>query len=722
MRKLLLTSVILILCLQSFSSSPDEGIWIPLLIEKYNIKLMREKGFRLSAEDIYSVNRACMKDAVVSFNGGCTAELISGEGLLITNHHCGYSQIQEHSSLENDYLTNGFWAMSRKEELPNPGVSVTLLKRMEDVTEKVLAGVTDEMAPEEREKLISSNIGSIQKNATDGTGYRAMVRPFFMGNQYFLFVNETFRDVRLVGAPPSAIGKFGGDTDNWIWPRHTGDFSIFRVYADRNNQPADYSADNVPYKPAYYFPISIKGIKEGDFTMVFGYPGSTSQYVPSYHIDMIKNYVNPEMIKIRTKKIEIIDEAINSDPLIRIQYSSKKAGISNSWKKWIGEIQGLERMNTIGRKQAFEEKLTSWIKEDEARISKYGDILPSYRDLYVNLKEYTLVNSFTNEVFNGIEAFSLARNTRELTSLFESEQTAGNEVIQKARERLVAFSGEFFKDYNRETDKKLFIDLMKMYGESPGEEWLAPAYIKLKNQVKGDFSAIADKIYEKSVFADEQKYLAFIKGYNKSSINKLKKDPFYSLASDAAVFLAENVRPELARLNGELQKLNKRYMKLQMEYDSGRIFYPDANSTLRVAFGTIQGYNSRDAVYFRHVSTLKGIIEKDNPEIYDYDVPDKLKELYSKRDYGRYSQDGEIPVCFIANNHTTGGNSGSPVINAEGYLIGINFDRAWEGVASDMAFNPDQSRNISLDIRYALFIIDKFAGAGYLLDEMTIVE
>ena len=722
MRKLLLTSAILIMCLQSFSSRPDEGIWIPLLIEKYNIKLMKEKGFKLSAEDIYSVNRACMKDAVVSFNGGCTAELISGEGLLITNHHCGYSQIQEHSSLENDYLTNGFWAMSRKEELPNPGVTVTLLKRMEDVTDKVLAGVTDEMAPEEREKLISSNIGTIQKNATDGTGYRAMVRPFFMGNQYFLFVNETFRDVRLVGAPPSSIGKFGGDTDNWIWPRHTGDFSIFRVYADRNNQPADYSSENVPYKPAYYFPISIKGIKEGDFTMVFGYPGSTSQYVPSYHIDMIKNHINPEMIKIRTKKIEIIDEAINSDPLVRIQYSAKKAGISNSWKKWIGEIQGLERMNTIGRKQAFEEELASWIKEDEARISKFGDILPSYRELYGNLKEYTLVNSFTNEVFNGIESFSLARNTRELSDLFAGEQTLDNDAVLKARERLISFSGQFFKDYNRATDKNLFVGLMKMYGESLDSKWLAPAYVKLKNQEKGDFQAVAEKIYERSVFADEQKYLAFIKGFNKSSVKKLEKDLFYTLSSDAALFLAQNVRPELARLNGELQKLNKRYMKLQMDYDSGRVFYPDANSTLRVAFGTIQGYNSRDAVYFRHVSTLKGIIEKDNPEIYDYDVPEKLKELYAMRDYGRYSQDGEMPVCFIANNHTTGGNSGSPVINAEGYLIGINFDRAWEGVASDMAFNPDQSRNISLDIRYALFIIDKFAGAGYLLDEMTIVE
>ncbi len=333
MKRTLLTSALILTLYSCFSSIPDEGIWIPLLIGKYNIKLMREKGFKLSAEDIYSVNRACMKDAVVNFNGGCTAELISGQGLLITNHHCGYSQIQEHSSLEHDYLTNGFWAMSKQEELPNPGVTVTFLKWMEDVTGKVLEGVTDNMEPDERDKLISSRITEIQQKAVEGTGYRAIVRPFYMGNQYFLFVNETFRDVRLVGAPPSAIGKFGGDTDNWIWPRHTGDFSLFRIYADQNNQPAEYSIDNVPYKPAYYFPVSLRGIKEGDFTMVFGYPGSTSEYVPSYYIDMIKNYIDPKMIDIRTKKIDIIDEAMNSDPLIRIQYSAKKAGISNSWKK-----------------------------------------------------------------------------------------------------------------------------------------------------------------------------------------------------------------------------------------------------------------------------------------------------------------------------------------------------------------------------------------------------
>lgn len=720
MKKTILFTALLLASYTSFSVVPDEGIWIPLLIEKYNIKLMKEMGFRLSSEDIYSINRACMKDAVVNFNGGCTGELISGDGLLITNHHCGYDQIQEHSSLEHDYLTNGFWAMSREDELPNPGVTVTFLKWMEDVTDRVLNGVTDDLPSSERDKLISSNIENIQKKAVEGTDYRAVVRPFFMGNQYFLFVNETFRDVRLVGAPPSAIGKFGGDTDNWIWPRHTGDFSLFRIYADRNNKPADYSTENVPYKPAYYFPVSLKGVKEGDFTMVFGYPGATYEYMPSFHLDMVKNHIDPAMISIRTKKIEIIDAAMESDPLIRIQYSSKKAGISNSWKKWIGEIQGLERMNTIGKKQEYEARISKWINEDEKRKLAYGDILTSYKELYNRLKDLTLVNSFTNEVINGVEAFGLARNFRELDGLIKSDAT--DEAVKKVKETLVTGAEQFYKDYNKETDRKLFIAMMNEYGKTLDEKWLAPEYIKLKKGYKGDFIKLAEKIFGNSPFTDKQRYIAFVKGYNRSSAGKLKRDIFYILSNDFASLLSAEIRPELYKLNSELQKLNRRYMKAQMEFESGRIFYPDANSTLRVAFGTIKGYYSRDAVYFKPVSTLKGIIEKDNPDIYDYDVPVKLKELYAAKDYGRYQQNGEMPVCFIANNHTTGGNSGSPVINAEGYLIGINFDRAWEGVASDMAFNPEQSRNISLDIRYVLFIIDKFAGAGYLLKEMTIVE
>jgi len=720
MRKLLTSLALLLILIPVLSVSPDEGIWIPLLIEKYNIRLMKEKGFKLSAEDIYSVNRACMKDAVVSFNGGCTAELISGEGLLITNHHCGYSLIQNHSSLEHDYLTDGFWAMSGKEELPNPGVTVTLLKWMEDVTDEVLAGTSDNMAPAEREKIISSNIENIQRKAIEGTGYRASVRPFFMGNQYFLFVNETFRDVRLVGAPPSAIGKFGGDTDNWVWPRHTGDFSIFRVYADKDNKPADYSTDNVPYKPAYYFPISLKGVREDDFTMVFGYPGTTSEYVPSFHIDMVKNYVNPRLIDIRTRKIDIIDQAMNSDPLIRIQYSAKKAGISNAWKKWIGEIQGLERMKTISRKQDYEASVTKWINSDAERAKTYGDILPSYKRIYDSLKVYTLVNNFTNEFLSGIESLNLSRSMGELVS--QVEKGSDIATIKKIKDQLIAYSEQFFKNYDKDTDRKLFVSMFRAYGESLDQNWLAPEYLRLVKSCNSDFEGYSVKLYDRSVFTDKQRFGSFVNGFNRASLKKLKKDAFYSLSKDIMEFISKNVRPELTKLNLEVQLLNKRYMKAQMEFESNRVFYPDANSTLRISFGSVMGYYSRDAVYFKPVSTLKGIIEKDNPEIYDYDVPDKLKDLFAKKDYGRYAHDGEVPVCFIANNHTTGGNSGSPVINSEGYLIGINFDRAWEGVASDMAFNPDQSRNISLDIRFALFIIDKFAGAGYLLDEMTIVE
>lgn len=698
----------------------DEGMWIPLLIEKYNIKVMQQKGFKLSAEDIYSVNRACMKDAVMIFGGGCTAELISPEGLLITNHHCGYGQIQRHSTLERDYLTNGFWAMNRNEELPNPGLTVTFLKWMEDVTARVLKGVKEDMTQEERESTINANITEIRRAAVEGTGYTAVVRPFYMGNQYFLFVNETFRDVRLVGAPPSAIGKFGGETDNWIWPRHTGDFALFRIYAGKDNKPADYSKENIPYKSPYHFPVSLKGVKEGDFTMVFGYPGATSQYVPSYHIDMLRNYVNPKMIDIRTAKIDIMEKAMASDPLIRIQYSAKKSGLANSWKRWIGENQGLDRMNVIDSKLRYEEKFTAWVNQDNARVAKYGNILPRYRELYEQYRKYYFVNSYTNEVAGGAEAIVFSRNMTALVKLYE--ENGGEEQIKEMKERLLASAKSFFRDYNMQTDMKLFIAVMEMYGKNLEPEWQAPGYKRIKNLCKGDFNALARKIYPASPFTDEARFISFVQEFSKKSVARVNKDIFYVLSNDINEFLTANVRGELTRINSEIQQLNRIYMAAQMEFDRGKVFYPDANSTLRLTYGHVKGYFSRDAVYFTHYTTLKGIMEKDNPEIYDYDVPEKLRELYRMRDFGRYTQDGEVPVCFVANNHTTGGNSGSPVINAEGHLIGINFDRAWEGVASDMAFNPEQSRNISLDIRFALFIIDKFAGAGYLLKEMTIIE
>jgi len=722
MRNKLFISWLLLTTILNPALRADEGMWIPLLIEKYNIKLMQEKGFKLSAEDIYSVNKACMKDAIVLFGGGCTGEVISGDGLLITNHHCGYGQIQRHSSLENDYLTDGFWAMLAEEELPNPGLSVTFLKRMEDVTEMVLSGVTEGMDASERDKLVNSNIAAVTKTATDGTGYSAYVRPFYMGKQYFLFVNEIFRDIRLVGAPPSAIGKFGGETDNWIWPRHTGDFSLFRIYADKDNKPAEFSKSNVPYKPLYHFPISLKGVKEGDFTMVFGYPGSTAQYVPSYHVDMVKNYLNPKMIEIRTEKIEIMEAAMNTDPLIRIQYSAKKSGIANSWKKWIGENLGLEKMKTIEKKEEFEKNLTAWINADPERLNRFGNILPEYKDLYTKLREYSFINSYTNEVFfsSSAEVINLSRSIK---SLAESVKNKSDEAqISAAKTSLLETGRNFFKNYHQATDKKLFVAIMELYGKNVDQKWQVPEYIKLKNSCKGDFGSIVDKLYSKSVFADEAAFNKFVTDFNTSSVSRLNKDQFYLLGQGATAFLTENVRPELVSINDKIQQLNRRYMTAQMEFDKDKVFYPDANLTLRVTYGSVKGYFSKDAVYYTHYTTLNGIMEKDNPEIYDYNVPARLRELYKTKDYGRYTQDGEVPVCFIANNHTTGGNSGSPVINADGQLIGINFDRAWEGVASDLSFNPAQSRNISLDIRYALFIIDKFAGAGYLLKEMTIVE
>jgi len=714
---LLFTHIIILLPARS-----DEGMWIPMLIEKYNIRIMQEKGFKLEAEDIYSINKACMKDAVLRFGGGCTGEMISGKGLLITNHHCGFSQIQRHSSLEHDYITNGFWAMSAAEELPNPGLSVTFLRRMEDVTDKVLEGVNDGMSASSREETISKNIASISLEAVKGTRYSAYVRPFFMGNQYFLFVNETFTDVRLVGAPPSAIGNFGGDTDNWIWPRHTGDFSMFRVYAGKDNKPADYSPGNIPYQPMHFFPVSLKGVNEGDFTMVFGYPGTTNQYVPSFYIDMVRNKINPRAIELRTRKIEIIDEAMNADPLVRIQYSSKKVGISNSWKRWIGEIQGLDRMMTIEKKKQYETRINEWINADQARKSEYGDLLARYEELYKALGDYNLVNTITNDAFfsTGAEAVAFSRGIASLLSLLETG--ADEESISGAKERLLSSAESFFRNYNAPTDKKLFIAMMEMYGKHLGDEWQAQVYKDVVNSCDGNFSELADKIYRQSVFTDQQRFNEFVSSMTVRDVKKVRSDVLFNLSEGLSAFINEKVRGELGRINSEIQELNRRYMRAQMEYESGKLFYPDANSTLRVSYGNIAGYNSEDAVYFRHYTTLKGIMEKDNPDIYDYAVPDKLKQLYRERDFGRYVQNGEVPVCFIANNHTTGGNSGSPVINAEGHLIGINFDRAWEGVASDMAFNPEQSRNISLDIRYALFIIDKFAGAGYLLEEMTIVE
>ena len=651
----------------------DEGMWVPSYIQQ-KIEEMRSKGFRLSAEDLYSMNSSSLKDAIVHFNGGCTGEMISGEGLLITNHHCGYDQIQYHSSVEHDYLKDGFWAMKRDEELPNPDLYVAFLEYMEDVTKKVLSGYSESMSEEQREKLIADNSRRIvSRIERKGKGIKARVASLYYGNQYFVYVYKVFTDVRLVGAPPSSIGKFGGDTDNWMWPRHTGDFSLFRVYADRNNEPAPYSPDNVPYRPKRFFKINAAGIAEGDFTLVYGYPGRTSEYVTSQAVDYIANVSNPKKIKLRTIRLDIMESQMDRSDAVRIQYSSKNADVANSWKKWQGEMKGILKMNTVANKRNYEKAFAEWAKGKP----EYDGITGRFADLYSQAEELSLVRDYQYEALNAPEFLFFAAGDGSDSALF-------------------------YKNYYKPIDKATFIALMNEYDKDIDESYKSP-YFKEKVATAGSIEKLADAIYDND------------------SLSLARE--FY-MATNA--FYNSTVRPRLDSLNREINMLYRKYMRGQMEFarerGTGKVFYPDANSTLRIAYGCIKGYAPADAVYYRPFSTLDGIMEKDNPEIFDYNVPQKLREIYAAKDFGRWEENGTVPVCFIATNHTTGGNSGSPVLDAEGNLIGVNFDRVWEGTMSDIVFDPDLCRNIALDIRYALFIIDKVADAGYLLDEMVILE
>ncbi|WP_068472334.1 S46 family peptidase [Saccharicrinis aurantiacus] len=716
--------IVAILCaafLISGSIKAAEGMWIPILLQKYNIEEMQELGFKLTAEDIYSVNQASMKDAVVIFGGGCTGELISNEGLLITNHHCGYGAIQSHSSLENDYLTNGFWAMNRDEELTNPGLKATFLRSMKDVTEEVLEGVTEEMTEKERNSVISKNSKAIKDEAIKDTHFTAVLKPFFHGNQYFLFVNEVFTDVRLVGAPPSAIGKFGGDTDNWMWPRHTGDFSLFRIYANADNEPAEYAEENKPYTPKHHFPISMKGVSEGDFTMVFGYPGSTYEYVPSYHIKMITEEVNPTLIDVRTKKLEIMNRYQGADPAVRIKYAAKNASTSNSWKRWIGEIKGLDKLNAIEKKEEQEVAFQKWA--DASDNDKYKTVLTEYKGIYEEYSKYYITYSYISEMIrrNGMEGVGLSGYFDGLISEIEKD-TVDNEVVLSKKEGIVARYQKFFKDYYMPLDKEETAMLLQMYQENIDAKFLPDVYMLINGKYKGDISKYVDMVFEKSIFMNQNTAEAFVNNFSKKSIKKLHKDPAYILLDSFVELAKSDVVDQYKELRSKIMLLDRTYMAGLMEFENDKVFYPDANFTLRVSYGQVSAYEPKDAVQFKHYTTLEGIIEKDNPDIYDYRVPAKLKELHTTKDFGKYEVNGTVPVCFVATNHTTGGNSGSPVVNANGELIGINFDRAWEGVMSDLMYNPEQCRNISLDVRYVLFLIDKFAGASYLLNEMTIIE
>lgn len=713
--------ILLLLILFPFISFADEGMWIPMLLEKMNEKDMSRLGMRITASDIYDINNSSMKDAIFLFGGGCTASAISAEGLLLTNHHCGYGAIQRLSTIENDMLTNGFWAVGRQDELYCPGLTVTRLVKMEDVTAAALSGVTDDLTEEARAEIIEKNIKEIKDEATKDTHYEAVVKPFFYGNQYYLFVNEIFKDIRLVGAPPSSIGNFGGDSDNWMWPRHTGDFSLFRIYSNQNNQPAEYSEDNVPYKPLYVLPISIKGVEENDFTFVFGFPGRTEEYLPSYAIEMITQIQNPTRINLRRQKLDIYESFMTQDELVKLQYSNKQKGLANAWKKWIGENNGIQKLNGIDKKKEYELRFQQWIDQSAERKEKYGNILSKLKDTYEILGGLQLEFSYLLEAGLDIEIVKVARMTFGLKNLSEKEETTQDEIqkeIEKSKKQLLAF----YKDYHQPIDRQIFISMLQNYRKAIETKKSPAVFDIIDKKFKGDISLYADYVFKKSMFANRTTAISFVENFKLSRLKRLIKDPGFQLANGLMDHYRNQLMPALSKTNSDKDSLMRLYMRAQMEFEPERRFYPDANSTLRVAYGSVKSFYPRDAVFYEKQTTIEGIMEKEDPKNEDYIVDGRLKTLYQTKDFGRYAHNGTLPICFIASNHTTGGNSGSPVFNGNGQLVGLNFDRVWEGTMSDLMFNPEQCRNIMLDMRYCLFLIDKYAGARHLLDEMIVIE
>jgi hypothetical protein len=677
---------------------------------------------KISAEDIFSMSKPSIKDAICLFGGGCTAEIISDKGLILTNHHCGYSAIQAHSTLEQDYLTDGFWAKSFAEELSNPGLKVSILVNMEDVTSKILEGISENISSDKRHAMIEFNIAALEQEASKGNKNKVSIQAFYSGNQYVMVVYKIFSDVRLVGAPPSRIGKFGGDTDNWMWPRQTGDFSVFRIYSDKDNNPADYSKDNVPYNPPYHLTVSLKGVRKDDFTFVYGYPGSTQEYLPSFAVDRIINYENPATINIRGKRLEIFRKYMEQNKLTRIQYSSKYFGIENYYKKMIGENKGVNRTDIINRKKLLEKRFMDWVQADENRKKLYGNIIPDFEALYLKYADNNLAMEYLYEAGLGIEIVRFARGYEKLVQLSKNKKKNDDEIL-KYIDLLKSGAKGFFKNYDRHIDEEVMSALLAIYYNGLDRDYIPEVILKIGNDYKGDFGKYSMNVFKKSVLVDQQKLFDFLSNYYPSRYKVLENDPAYKLAMSITDYNERIVNPKNEEFQNSFSELYRLYIKALIEMMPEKKFYPDANSTLRVAYGKVSSFEPRDGIEYNYFTTLKGIIEKEDSSIYDYAVDKKLKNLYYKKDYGNYADiDGSMHVAFIATNHTTGGNSGSPVLNAEGQLIGINFDRVWEGTMSDIVYDPEMCRNISLDIRYCMFIIDKYAGASRLINEMTFAK
>ncbi len=689
------------------------GMWIPSLLKGMNESEMKKLGMKISAEDIYSINHSSLKDAVPQFDGGCTAEVISDKGLILTNHHCGFDAIQNHSSVEHDYLTDGFWAYKMEEELPNKDMVVTFVVRIEDITTKVLEGLTSLSNEQDKQKKIQQNISDLNKSLPKESWQENSIKTFYDGNQYLLFVTETYKDIRLVGAPPSSIGKFGSDTDNWVWPRHTGDFSLFRIYADKNNRPSEFSIDNVPYKPKYFFPISIKGIKENDFTMVMGYPGRTQEYLPSFAVEQIMYTLTPAKIEVREAALKVQDGFMRKDNAIKIQYASKYAGVANYWKKWIGETKGLKKSNAIAIKQQFEKDFQEKVIKAEKQAA-YGNLLNDFEKNYSEIKDYALAKDLFTEV--ALRNSELLQNGYRLYQLEQVLKTKGEQAFTDRKTNLSKGIIDFYKDYNVVVDKNVFEQLIAIYAKSQPSQFL-PTELKNLNA-----SQLTNTIYATTKLTKLEDFRNLLEGDTKSVIEKINADKGYQILKAMADTHTKNVLPKYDELNFKNSATQRTYMKAILELFPNNRIFPDANSTLRVTYGKVKGYKPNDAITYEPFTYLDGVMEKYVPGDYEFDVPKKLIDLYNAKDYGVYGVKDKMPVAFIATNHTTGGNSGSPALDSKGNLIGLNFDRVWEGTMSDIFYSPEICRNIMVDIRYVLFIVDKFANAENLINEMKIIS